>query len=293
MRNKIRNISLLSIAIILVIFILFVIIKVRRKVLRPAIVNGILFNADISRNSSIAALGLIPSGNNSCRITKAGGRHCIEVPLNRNRDAVSYRTELVPYNLPEQYFTKRYCAKIGQTYWYKIQVYLPQNWPISNIPKTIMQWHGQPDFNLGENWRNPPLDLEIDSGSAGAGMNYFIWHRADSKRVTGSEGPYELSQHIQIGNIENDLGKWTNWLFHIKWSYKNDGFIVIYKNGREIFRRENEKNCYNDKNGPIWKFGVYIPTWKDPNVSTYGMNSYTDFFDSIMIGNENAKFRLK
>ena len=156
-----------------------------------------------------------------------------------------------------------------------------------------MQWHGSPDFNLGETWRNPPLVLEIDSGSAGTGKNYFIRHRADSKKVTGSSGPYEINKRYEIGSIDEDLGRWVTWVFNVKWSYMNGGFVRVYKDRKDILKIENEKNTYNDKVGPYWKFGVYIPSWKNPKFPGYGSDSYTAYFDSVIIGNKDMNINLK
>jgi len=287
--KKLNKIILLLV-LVLIIVIAF---KLAPKIYRRwsdflSVKNGVLFEAAFNKDSDITSMGLSLAGNKTYQITNFAERYAVKMSLNRYTDEVSYRSELVPSNLNSLYFDGNR-SKLGNEYWYNIHIFLPKNWEYSSSPICIMQWHESPDFDLGENWRNPPLALQSDSGSAGTGRNYFIRHRADSKKVTGSFGPYEIDEKIEIEAIENDLGRWVRWSFNVKWSYKDDGFIVVVKDGNELFRREKQKNTYNDKKGPYWKFGIYIPSWKDPAFPEYGSNSYTAYFDSIIIGNKELR----
>lgn len=245
--------------------------------------KDILFFAEFSNNYKISEMGLSLAGNHIFKTGEISGRRAVKLSIDRNKNRVPYRSELVPFKLPEQYFTKSNKAKYGYEYLYSINIFLPKDWKFSKAGITILQWHEYADFDLGETWRNPPLKLEIDSGSSGIGRNYFVWHRGDSKKITGTNGPYEVSECIEVGNIKDDLGKWTNWLFKVKWSFEDNGYLFVYKNGKEIISRNNIKNTYFDKHGPYWKFGLYIPAWKNSALPKGQSYHYTAYFDSVLI----------
>ena len=248
--------------------------------------NGIIYQADFNKSKNLIELHLDLRGNKKNEFELIGDNNAVKISLDRYSDECFYRSELTPINLNKCYFYDKN-PKYGVEYWYYLNIFLPKDWEFTNVSKTLMQWHGKPDLELNEESRNPPLDFKVDSGSNGIGKNYFISHRADSKKITGHSGPYEINERTEIGSIEQDIEKWVGWAFHVKWSFENDGFIIVYKNGEEVYKRENEKNCYNDLRAPYWKFGIYIPSWKDNNFPQYGKNSFVAYFRNIIIGNKD------
>ncbi len=252
--------------------------------------DGLIFKADFDTNSDIAEMGFEYSGNTTAKIASEkflGSTPALKISLNRIEDKVTYRTELVPRKMPLSDFSKGKFAQIGNEYWYGIRVFLPQNWESDRNKEIVMQWHGQPDLDEGETSRNPPLSLMIGGNS---GENYLLVIRADSKKLTPSHGGknrYTRDESYNLGLISEDLGRWISWVYRIRWSYKDDGLITVWKDGRIVFNEVNRANTFNDKYGPYFKFGIYKWVWNpdDPAyVPPYGINSRTIYFDDLRIG---------
>jgi len=266
-------------------------------------VQKVLFEADFDSGDSLTEMDFQYSGNKTAKIVNIGGRRAVKISLHRFKDEVSYRSEIMPrlywkneisYHseiLPRSYWKKkiffsrkRPYAIIGREYRYHILIYLPNDWKFDSYEKILMQWHGFPDRNLSEKSRNPPIALRIQNGNTGVGSNYIIRIRSDSNDVTSPNGPYEIDEEIDIGSIVEDLGKWTEWVFQIKWSFESNGSLVVWKDGDIVLERKKQANTFNDKLGPFWKFGVYIPHWiKELNVQRTGFEKYTAYFDNVSI----------
>lgn len=63
--------------------------------------------------------------------------------LDRLSDEVSYRTEVSDH-------ARRPQVQIGGEYWYGFSIYLPEDYVADAIWEIVAQWHGRPDFDLGE-----------------------------------------------------------------------------------------------------------------------------------------------
>jgi len=141
---------------------------------------------------------------------------------------------------------------------YRFSTFIPNNYATDPSYEIIAQWHEQPDFSLGETWRRPPLTLSIKNEQFG------VSNRWDSKpvSVTFKEAG---SQSWKLGKVTK--GEWIDWVFHVKWSYKSNGLLEVWKNGNLVVQK-NGPNTYNDKKAPYFKIGIYKPDWKaDPQKS--------------------------
>ena len=83
----------------------------------------------------------------------------------------------------------------------------------------------------------------------------------DSARITkswfyssGSDG----SAGLWSGPLER--GRWIDWVFTLRWSDGEEGFIAVDKDGQRILERRGA-NSYNDWLAPYFKFGVYPWGW--------------------------------
>lgn len=135
---------------------------------------------------------------------------------------------------------------------YRFSLLIPTNNATDPSYEIVAQWHEQPDFDSGETWRRPPLTLSIRNNQFG------VSNRWDPKPVSvifKEAG----SQSWKLGEVAK--GKWTDWVFHVKWSYKSDGLLEVWKNGKLVVRKTGP-NTYNDKRGPYFKIGIYKPDWK-------------------------------
>lgn len=202
----------------------------------------------------------------------------------------NYRCELVPARHKYIFIKEPIYAKIGKEYWYGFSIHLPGNWIITDEAEMLAQWHGKRD--VGEGFRNPPLGLRIRKDF------YELELASDADFITFTKGEkidnckYDRRELVPIGSIEQDLGKWTDWVFHIKWDYNKsgNGLTEIWKNGKKIFH-SSSPNCFYDKLGPYLKFGVYRWTWKYPRkVRPSKIDNRIIFYDEIRIGNSKASY---
>lgn len=255
----------------------------------------IIFSENFDEFGGLRNFGFAFSGNPSVEIISEpfiSSSPALKVTLDRNTDKITYRTEVQPVKLPEPYFESGSHAKIGKEYWYEFKTYLPKNWEFDDYPEIIAQWHNPPDSDLGEEWRSPALSLIIGSGTTGAGKNYLIETRSDAKQLTPpktTKHRYPYYKRYEVGKISLDLGRWVEWKFHIKWSFKTDGFIEIFKDGKKILNIYHQPNTFNDRLGPYLKFGIYKWVWDINNpsyVPPYNITTRTIYFDDLRIGSK-------
>jgi hypothetical protein len=161
--------------------------------------------------------------------------------------------------------------------WYAFSNYLPTDFVTDPMAENIAQWHEVPDWDLGENWRSPPIALGIVNG------RYYVKYMWAAAAVNTNDTK-DGEKQVDLGPV--DKGKWNDFVFHIKFSYKSDGILEIYKNKVKIFSL-NGPNSFNDKNYPYFKIGIYKWGWN-------GWASYSPeskrvlYFDEVRVGNKNA-----
>ena len=73
-------------------------------------------------------------------------------------------------------------------------------------------------------------------------------------------------------------GRWTDWVFHVRWSHRGDGLTEVLQNGKLVARREGP-NAYNDLRGVYLKLGNYHPG-----------RARTVYLDEVRIGGEGANY---
>jgi hypothetical protein len=155
---------------------------------------------------------------------------------------------------------------MGRDYWYAFSTFVPKDWESDSIPVIIAQWHGTPDKILGEAGRHPPLSLDIVENQLRI-LSVSDQARISAASLIGFRSDSINRSTLWTGTLET--GKWTNWLFHVRWSSQYDGLTQVWKNEVPIIKVKGS-NSYNDFLGPYLKLGVYIPKWKkgEPNGTT-------------------------
>ena len=152
-------------------------------------------------------------------------------------------------------------VNVGEEYWYGFSIFLPDGFVVNNDWEMVAQWHGSPDWRLGEDWRNPVLSLYTSNpyGAPTAKGEWSLNLKWDSKPNTFESGKkvYDGLTAFELGSY--DIGVWTDWVFHIKRSYESDGLLEVWKNGVKVLDY-NGPNCYNDARGPYSKMGIYAGT---------------------------------
>jgi len=167
--------------------------------------------------------------------------------------------------------------------WYGFSIYLPNSWVVDRGANDIIAQYGAPpDRNLGETHSRggPPLALVV------SGKNFRIVRRWDTNSITTPKSVTN-EESIDIGAYKT--GVWTDFVIHIKWSYKSDGFIQVYKNGKLVVDKIGPTNR-NDQKGIFFNTGIYKPKFE-----THPEESDVDkrvlYFDEIRIGDAYAKYQ--
>lgn len=150
-------------------------------------------------------------------------------------------------------------------------MFLPKQYRRDPSFEILAQWHGLPDFDLGETWRSPLLALRTQNG------NFILERNWDEKLITiNSDLQTEM---VNLSQYQN--GRWTDWIFQIKWSYEADGLINIWQNGHLIYKHRGA-NTYKDKIRTYFKIRIYKPDWKhNPHKSQTILRSA--YYDNILI----------
>jgi hypothetical protein len=173
------------------------------------------------------------------------GEYAMKSYLNRYKSRVSYRTEVRVRHEP---------TVLGKEYWYGFSIYLPAPYvPDGNVGEILAQWHATKDANDESN--NPPLALNILDG------RWQLWTRWSASQQTTKYN--DQGTNIDLGPQETD--RWTDWVFHVKWSYGSDGYLQVWKNGAKVVDRTGP-NTYNDEVGPYFKMGIYKSKWRKAEI---------------------------
>ncbi|WP_082886270.1 polysaccharide lyase [Flavisolibacter tropicus] len=164
--------------------------------------------------------------------------------------------------------------------WYGFSHYLPKDFVADPVPEVIAQWHEIPDKQLGEDWRSPPISLEIKND------HYFI-------KVLWASNPVNTNR-TKDGELFYDLGpvdksKWTDWVFHIKFRYDSTGILEVWKNKEKVLFREGP-NSYNDQRFPYFKVGIYKWGWAGGGKRSPESTRIL-YFDEIRVGDRNANLQ--
>ena len=200
------------------------------------------------------------------------GKYAMKTVLDRHKDKVSYRTEVSGPG-----------SKVDGEYWYGFSIFLPDDYIPDSIWEIVAQWHGVPDFDMGETWRNPVMALSTNDGK------WHIVNRWDAKRNT-----YESGKKVYGGSKTYDLGLyqtgvWTDWVVHVKWSYQSDGILEIWKNEKQVVDQSGP-NTFNDAKGPYFKMGIY-KGWKDPDRPSDAVSKRILYHDEFRMAGANATYK--
>jgi hypothetical protein len=161
--------------------------------------------------------------------------------------------------------------------WYGFSNYLPADFVSDPLAEKIAQWHDVPDFVIGESWRSPPISFGIVND------HYYIqmlW----ATNAINTDLTRSGEKKADLGQV--DRSRWNDWVFHIKFSYKSDGIMEIWKNKVKIFSYYGP-NSYNDQSYPYFKIGIYKWGWN--GWADYSPeNKRVLYYDEVKIGNKNS-----
>ncbi len=161
---------------------------------------------------------------------------------------------------------------IGSERWYAFAIYIPTSWWYDVNKVHLAQWHGTEDPGETGIGRNPNLTI------IALGSELRIRQLWSTRRIQTAN---ENRADIWRGKLER--GKWMSFVFHMKWSYRSDGFLEVWKDGKKIIDQDNHPNCYNDAEGPYFNLGMYWPSaikkYAYPRTA-----AHTAYYDFLRIG---------
>ena len=199
------------------------------------------------------------------------GQCAMKTSLDRYGDECSYRTEV---SGPR--------ADVGKEYWYGFSIYLPEDYVPDRIWEIVAQWHGVPDFDVGEQYRNPIMAVFTTNGQ------WSLVSRWDAKRNTFESGSrqYGGTRTYTLGPYER--GVWTDWVIRVKWSYGPDGLLQVWKNSEKVVDQKGP-NTFNVARGPYFKMGLY-KGWRDPKRECYAVAKRILYHDEFRMGGADATY---
>lgn len=174
-----------------------------------------------------------------------------------SRRKASFRAELDGRNV--------FKAKMGEEYWYGFSMFMPIDFPVHANRLVIGQWHATHDVETDEVKRSPVLSQRYSNGI------FYVKVRHSSDKVqTSNDG--EKDTLYKTNSFEKSV--WHDFIYHIKWSYKDDGFVEMWLDGNRVINYRGPVG-YNDDEGPFFKYGIYrndVP------------ETYVIFFDEFRCG---------
>ena len=198
------------------------------------------------------------------------GERAVKITLNKGDSDIqnSKRSELKLSPVPA-----------NSEQWYGFSMFLPESYKSDPSAEIIVQWHDKPDLDSGDIWKTPPLYLTTNNG------DLLLRRRWDSRRIVKNNTP-QGKEAINLGPYPK--GVWTDFVFHVKWSYKSDGLLEVWRNGNLIVT-EKGPNTYNDAVGPYFKMGIYKFDWKY-NPGKSNTTQRVIYFDQVKAGGAGATY---
>jgi hypothetical protein len=147
-------------------------------------------------------------------------------------------------------------SPIQSTKWYSFSIFLPADFPIEDNRLVFAQWHGVNMEDYGQPARIPVLAFRYRAG------HFSVTLRHSAEQVIQYPDAVPSQKLFDAADFSRNC--WHDFVIQARWSYKDDGFINIWWNGRQIVQYRGPVG-YNESTGPQFKFGLY----RDDTVRTY------------------------
>lgn len=190
-----------------------------------------------------------------------GGKHSMKASMTHDK----YRTEV----------TGLRSAAYGE-FKYGWSIYLPENFDGASWFTVITQWHS---WGSGKDYvispPGPPTCLVISEDKWDLLLRY----------QDGSTGN-STKKNFDLGSIEADRGKWTDFVMEVNWQspQTGGGYLRLWKNGQQVVNYEGP-TWFDDKtSGPFFKLGMYkgSGTWKGEESRAIA------YFDEFRMGDKDV-----
>jgi Polysaccharide lyase len=259
------------------------------------------------------------------------GRYAMKAYLNKKTSSTPYRTMILstwnttadPNNRTSPH------APFFQDSWVGFSIYLPStgagNWAKpSGVYEVLVQWHDSHDPFPPPVWdqeesKNPLFSIAVSDTPHPPARHWSLGYLGESRTpypTLGSPRPwkYESGQTVDLGPIDPDLDKWTDWVVRIRWNFwkvgtsnnfanwqagvydnvagsPNCGLIQVWKNGKLVFEKNPVQIGANDNGSPFFSAGLY-KGWREQaqRDSDADVTDRLMYFDEFRYGNGNAVY---
>ncbi len=144
--------------------------------------------------------------------------------------------------------------------WYGASYYLPNDYVSDAAPEIITQWH----TNVG----SPPLAVWTQNGK---------WNMTRFGNKITSLGTYTKN-------------KWTDFVYHVKWSKGTDGLIEVWKDGVKVFTYNGANMLSTATYGAYMRTGLYKWPWNPTSKIVSSTTQRVMYVDDVRIGNQSATY---
>lgn len=179
------------------------------------------------------------------------------------------RTETVYFSDINSLATRRYA----------LSVYIPVGFNTAGSDWIeFVQWHAVDDGG------DPPKISCVGIYITPGGSPHYDLNIAYQNPAYPPGLPW-IDAHHDLGAISGDIGFWVDWVFFMKWDWRENGsggsgVTTVWKDGVQVYT-ENGPNCYDDANGPYYKVGLHTP-------NTGNTNSI--YIDEVRVGNASSTY---
>jgi len=190
-----------------------------------------------------------------------GGKHAMKAMMTHDQ----HRTEI----------TGPRSAAYGE-FKYGWSIYLPKDFDGASWFTIITQWHS---WGSGKDYvispPGPPTCLVISKDK----WDFLLRYQ------DGTSGN-ATKKNFDLGSIEADRGKWTDFVMEVNWQspQTGGGYLRIWKNGQQVVNYEGP-TWFDDKtSGPFFKMGMYkgSGTWKGEEQGAIA------YFDEFRMGDKSV-----
>ena len=205
------------------------------------------------------------------------GQYAMKSVLERKTSRNSYRTAAVPR-------IKGGNATIGLDYWYGFSTYFTKEWTPDDIWELVAQWY--PTVKGEGGMRHPILAFYVAGDQLQINDNWDVQPGPLPPRKVHAA---KAGDCVPLWEGPLDRERWTDWVVHVKWSYNDDGFMQVWRNGQKIIDRTGP-NYFNDKKGPYLMLGVY-KGWKDREEPKGMVDRRVMYYDEVRIAGPGGSYQ--
>lgn len=255
--------------------------------------DNLIFESDFeSRDTQDWALqdGKLPDATTVQSRVKRNGKHAVKLHMKRC-SWMDPRCGPKPVKLSKpraQMMNGKTRFHVDREYWIGASILIPEDWVSDsiNFEDVFLQVHKNPDVN-GPGTCEPgyygtqPIQLDLRGTQ---------WHFKHLKSNLNAKKFGDYVVRAELGPVSK--GRWTDFIFNLKFAYGNDGFQKIWIDGKDVYNYTGSTICAgkdkSDKaaNMAYLLVSLYKANWENsPHVETR-----TVYYDEIRVGNSSASY---